>query len=316
MNEYIHDINHLNKRWGREAIMGNVAKWMTHQISYVNNPDKYGNMFVNQYPEPMEAVKELQSYELECQKQQYYIGIEYIKKLFNEYIHDINHLNKRWDRKAIMGNDLAKWMQISYVNNPDKYGNMFVNQHPRLIEAVKELQSYELECQKQQYYIGIEYIKKLFNEYIHDINHLNKRWDRKAIMGNDLTKWMKNQISYVNNLDKYGNMLINQHPRLIEAVKDLQEYELECQKQQYYIGIEHIKKLMNEYIHDINHLNKRCGREAIMGYDLKSWMDNQISYVNNPDDNGNMFVNQHPRLIEAVKELQEYELESKKNFKN
>ncbi len=317
MNEYIHDINNSYKKWGRKAIIGKyLGSWMGHQIFFVNNPDKYGDKIVNKHPELIKAVKHLESYELECQKQHVLIRIDHIKKLMNEYIHDINNLNKEWGRKAIMGNDLKNWMdqQIFFVNKLDKYSTVFANKFPELIVAVKDLQAYELECQKQQYYIGIDHIKKLVNEYIHDVNHLNKRWDRKAIIGKDLSKWMTLQIKYVNNPDKYGNMFVNKYPELIVAVKDLQAYELECQKQQYYIGIDHIKKLVNEYIHDVNHLTEKWSRQDIMGNDLAKWMNKQITYLNKLDKYGDMFVNQHPRLIEAVKYLQEYELESKKKF--
>ena len=120
--------------------------------------------------------------------------------------------------------------QFTFVNNPDKNVNRFVNQDPRLIEAVKDLEAYELECQKQQVLIEIDHIKKLFNEYIHDVNHLNKKWSRKTIIGKDLKSWMDKQIPFVNNPDKYANMFVNQDPRLIEAVKELQAYEIECQK--------------------------------------------------------------------------------------
>jgi len=223
MNEYIHDVNHLTERWSREAIMGKYLKsWINIQSTIVNNPDNNGHRFVNKYPEMIVAVKDLQSYELESQKQHVLIRIDHIKKLFNEYIHDVNHLNKRWDRKVIMGEDLSNWMiiQKTSVNNPDNNGDRFVNKYPRLIEAVKDLESYEIECQKQQYYIGIDHIKKIFNVYIHDVNHLNKRWGRKDIMGNDLKSWMNNQISYVNNHDKYS-IFVNEYPELIEAVNCL-----------------------------------------------------------------------------------------------
>ena len=128
--------------------------WIDKQISYVNNPDnKYANRFVNKFPELIVAVKELKAYELECQKQQILIGIDHIKKLFNEYIHDVNHLTEKWSREAIIGNDLKIWIgfQISYVNNPDnKYATRFVNQHPQMIDAVKDLESYELNGKKFQ----------------------------------------------------------------------------------------------------------------------------------------------------------------------
>ena len=203
-------------------------------------------------------------------------------------------------------------LQITYVNNPNTQGDTFVNKYPQLIVAVKDLDAYELECKKQQYYIGIDHIKKLFNEYIHDVNHLTEKWDRKNIMGKDLKSWMDKQISYVNNPNKNGDRFVNQHTQMIVAMKDLDAYELECKKQQYYIGIDHIKKLFNEYIHDVNHLTEKWDRKNIMGKDLKSWMDKQISYVNNPNKNGNRFVNQHTQMIVAMKDLDAYALECKK----
>jgi hypothetical protein len=97
-------------------------------------------------------------------------------------------------------------------------------------------------------------------------------------------------------------------------VKDLKQYELDCQKNQYYIGIDHIKKTMNDYIHNVNNLNKEWARKTIMGEDIQIWMDRQLFYVNNPDNNGTMFVNQHQGLIDAVKDLKQYVLECKKKF--
>ena len=175
----------------------------------------------------------------------------------NVYFHDINNLNKTWSREAIIGKDLKTWMenQLCNVNNSDKYGNKFVNQDPRLMKAVKDLQEYELECHQRQYYIGFDHIKQLLNEYIHDVNHLKKTWSREAIIGENLQKWMNILISYINNPDKNGDKFVNKYPELIEAVKELEAYELECQKQQVLIRIDHIKKLFNEYIHDVNHLN-------------------------------------------------------------
>ena len=178
-------------------------------------------------------------------KEDFFKKIQECKDKMNEYIHDVNHLTEKWSREAMIGKDLKIWIdkQISYVNNPDnKYANRFVNKFPELIVAVKELKAYELECQKQQILIGIDHIKKLFNEYIHDVNHLTEKWSRETIIGNDLKIWIGFQISYVNNPDnKYANMFVNKFPELIVAVKDLQQYELECQKQQILIGIDHIK---------------------------------------------------------------------------
>ena len=165
-------------------------------------------------------------------KEDFFKKIQDCKDKMNEYIHDVNHLNKRWSRETIMGKDLGNWMnsQISLVNNPDTQGDKFVNQHTQMIVAIKDLDAYELECKKQQYYIGIDHIKKLFNEYIHDVNHLNKRWSGKAIVGKDLSNWMDNQISLVNNPNKNGDTFVNKYPQLIVAVKDLDAYELECKK--------------------------------------------------------------------------------------
>ena len=56
---------------------------------------------------------------------------------------------------------------------------------------------------------------------------------------------------------------------------------------------------MNVYFHDVNNLNKTWSRKAIIGKDLKTWMDHQLCNVNNSDKYANKFVNQDPRLIEG-----------------
>ena len=87
-------------------------------------------------------------------------------------------------------------------------------------------------------------------------------------MGEDIQIWMDRQFSYVNNPDKYGTRFVNQG--LIDAVKDLKQYVLECKKKFQELKKEH-KKKKNTDVHQLNNVNDQ---ESVMTSNVNH--DNEV----------------------------------------
>ena len=306
MKLYSEDINHVTESWIRQTILGQeLRNWLNNQLSIVNNPETGHNSkrFVNQHPQLRDAIKEIPTYEHECQINLFFSGISHIKMTMKLCSEDINHVTERWIRQTILGQELRNWLnnQLSIVNNPETGHNSkrFVNQHPQLRDAIKEIPTYEHECQINLFFSGISHIKMTMKLYSEDINHVTEKWSRQTILGQELRNWLENQLSIVKNLETGHNskLFVNKHPQLRDAIKKIVIYEYECKKNFQNLKKEHKQKVKIEEKEKIE--NEEIGDE-ILSMSSSNESD-ELSRKNYPDDEDE-YTNKKKRKHEFSKE--------------
>ena len=171
---------------------------------------------------------------------------------------------------------------------------------------------------KEEFFRKIQNVKEKMKLYSENINHVLEKWSRPRILGKELSKWLNDQLNYVNNPDsgRHSTLFVNTHPQLRDAIKELDRFEEECQINLYSGMISHIKTTMKLYSENINHVFERWSRPRILGEKLGSWFKEHLKYITNPETarNSTRFVNTHPQLRDAIKELPTFEEECKKNF--